>query len=118
RLDAGERGLIAGRVRAERVTEDLADSPMRGQLQMATGELGFLTLYLPAIDRAAGHFDANLNFEGTLGEPRASGVIKLSRGELDLYQMNLALRALELEARIVSNNLEFNSTAKAGAGTL
>jgi translocation and assembly module TamB len=118
RLDAAQRGLIAGRLRAERHDGDLLDSPMRGQLQMATGELGFVTLYVPAIDRAAGHFDANLSFEGTLGEPRASGVIKLSNAEMDLYQMNLALRALEMEARILSNNLEFSSKARAGAGTL
>jgi translocation and assembly module TamB len=118
RLDAAARGLISGRMRADRVAADMMDSPMRGQLQMATGELGFLTLYFPAIDRASGHFDANMSFEGTLGKPSASGVIKLSGAELDLYQLNLALRALEMEARIVSNNLEFSSTAKAGAGTL
>jgi translocation and assembly module TamB len=118
RLDAAARGLISGRMRADRVTADMMDSPMRGQLQMATGELGFLTLYFPAIDRASGHFDANMSFDGTIGKPRASGVIKLSGAELDLYQLNLALRALEMEARIVSNNLEFSSTAKAGAGTL
>lgn len=118
RLDAAERGLISGRLRADRVGADLLASPIRGQLQMATGELGFLTLYLPAIDRAAGHFDANLSFGGTLGEPRASGVINLSRGEVDLYQMNLALRGLELEARIDSNNLQFTADGKAGAGTL
>ena len=97
---------------------DCTNWPMRGQLQMATGELGFITLYAPDIDRASGHFDANLSFEGTLGQPRASGVIKLSGAELDFYQLNLALRALEVEARIVSNNLEFSSNAKAGNGTL
>jgi translocation and assembly module TamB len=118
RLDAAQRGLISGRMRADRTTADLMDSPMHGQLQMATGELGFLTLYFPAVDRASGHFDANMSFEGTLGEPRASGVIKLSGAELDLYQLNLALRALDAEARIVANNLEFSSTASAGAGKL
>ena len=118
RLDAATRGLIAGRMRAERNSGDMMNWPMRGQLQMATGELGFITLYVPDIDRASGHFDANLDFSGTLGAPSASGVIKLSRAELDLYQLNLALRELEMEARIVSNNLEFTSTAKAGAGSL
>ncbi|HEV7608305.1 MAG TPA: translocation/assembly module TamB domain-containing protein [Steroidobacteraceae bacterium] len=118
RLDAAQRGLVSGRMRADRVTTDIMASPMRGQLQMATGELGFLTLYFPDIDRASGHFDANMSFAGTLGTPSASGVIKLSGAELDLYQLNLALRGLEMEARIASNNLEFSSTAKAGAGTL
>jgi translocation and assembly module TamB len=118
RLDAAERGLIGARLRADRVSSSLMDSPLSGTLQMATGELGFLTLYLPAIDRAAGRFDANLTLEGTLGQPRASGVVRLANAEVDLYQMNLALRALELEARILSNNLEFSTTARAGEGTL
>ena len=118
RLDAAARGVIAGRLRADRTSQDLSQWPLRGQLQMATGELGFITLYAPEIDRASGHFDANLSFEGTLGQPVASGVIKLSGAELDFYQLNLALRALEMEARIVSNNLEFNSTANAGNGKL
>jgi autotransporter translocation and assembly factor TamB len=118
RLDAASRGLIAGRLRAERGGNDMMDWPMRAQLQMATGELGFITLYVPDIDRAAGHFDANMSFDGTLGQPRASGVIKLSNAELDFYQLNLAMRALEAEARIVSNNLEFSATGKAGAGSL
>ena len=96
----------------------MMDWPMRAQLQMATGELGFITLYVPDIDRAAGHFDANMSFDGTLGQPRASGVIKLSNAELDFYQLNLAMRGLEAEARIVSNNLEFSANGKAGAGSL
>jgi translocation and assembly module TamB len=118
RLDAAERGLISGRLTSQRSGDDMMRWPMRGQLQMATGELGFITLYLPDIDRAAGHFDANLTLGGTLGEPSASGVIKLSDAELDFYQLNLALRAVDMEARIVSNQLEFKSTAKAGEGTL
>jgi translocation and assembly module TamB len=118
RLDAAERGVIAGRLRADRTTPEMKYWPLRGQLQMATGELGFITLYAPAIDRASGHFDANLSFEGTVGRPVASGVVKLSNAELDFYQLNLAMRALELEARIVANNLEFSSTANAGKGKL
>jgi translocation and assembly module TamB len=118
RLDAASRGLIVGRLRAERRGNEMLDWPMRAQLQMATGELGFITLYAQGIDRASGHFDANLNFDGTLGRPSASGVIKLSNAEMDFYQLNLALRALEAEARIVSNNLEFSAAGKAGAGTM
>jgi translocation and assembly module TamB len=118
RLDAAERGLIVGRMRAERGAGEMLAWPLRGTLQMATGELGFITLYVPEIDRAAGHFDANLDFDGTLGRPSASGVIKLTNGELDLYQLNLALRGVDAEARIVSNNLEFKAVAKAGDGSL
>jgi len=118
RLDAASRGLIVGRLRAERAGNAMTDWPIRAQLQMATGELGFITLYAPDIDRAAGHFDANMSFDGTLGQPRATGVVKLSDAELDFYQLNLAMRGLEAEARIVSNNLEFSANGKAGAGNL
>ncbi len=118
KLDAAARGLIAGRLRADRNSSNFSTWPLRGQLQMATGELGFITLYAPGIDRASGQFDANLSFEGSLGRPVASGVVKLSGAELDLYQLNLALRGVEMEARIVANNLEFSSTARAGKGTL
>jgi len=118
RLDAATRGVIVGRLRAERTGDEFSGWPLHGQLQMATGELGFITLYAPEIDRAKGHFDANLNFEGTLGRPVASGVIKLSDAELDFYQLNLAMRAVDAEARIVSNNLEFSANARAGEGKL
>ena len=119
RLDAAQRGTIAARLRAERNSADMLDWPLRGQVQMATGELGFITLYVPDIDRASGHFDADLALAGTLRRPTASGTIKLAGAELDLYQLNLALRALEMEARIVSNNLEFScECANAGAGKL
>ncbi|MBC8026869.1 MAG: translocation/assembly module TamB domain-containing protein, partial [Steroidobacteraceae bacterium] len=116
RLDAAQRGRIAGNMHADRSGADMNEWPLRGQLQMATGELGFITLYLPEVDRAAGHFDANLTFGGTIGRPSASGVLKLANAELDFYQLNLAMRAVELEARIVSNRLEFTSSANAGAG--
>ena len=118
RLDAAQRGLIVGRARMDRTALEMDEWPLRGQLQMATGELGFVTLYLPEIDRAAGRFDANLTFGGTVGRPSANGVLKLANAELDFYQLNLALRAVEMEARIVANRLEFTSSANAGKGKL
>ncbi len=118
RLDAAARGLIAGRMRAERTAGDVRAWPLRGQLQMAIGELGFITLYLPAVDRASGHFDLDLSFAGTVGRPNASGLVRLSGAELDLYQLNLALRGVEAQARIASNNLEFSAAANAGAGSV
>ena len=117
RLDAAQRGLIAGRLRAERNSADMLDWPLRGQMQMATGELGFITLYVPEIDRASGHFDANLELRGNARATDARAASSSSpSAELDLYQLNLALRALEMEARIVSNNLEFSSTRQGRRG--
>ena len=47
------------------------------------------------IDRVAGSLEANLAFTGTLGTPLVDGTLKLIDGEIDLYQINLALRARE-----------------------
>jgi translocation and assembly module TamB len=47
-----------------------------------------------------------------------SGVLRLSAGELDFYQVNLAMRGLDMEARLIANNLEFKATGKAGEGSL
>ncbi len=118
KLDAGERGTISGTLRAERIGTDPRRWPLRGALRAATGELGFITLYAPEIDRAAGRFDADIVIEGVATAPQLSGVMKLTAGELDFYQVNLALRAIDIEARLLSNNLEFTSRGKAGEGSL
>jgi hypothetical protein len=103
------RGLIAGACAPNAARRTTMDWPLRGQMQMATGELGSSRCMCPDIDRASGHFDANLSFEGTLGS-RAPAASSSSRAPSWIfYQLNLALRALEMEARIVSNNLEFSA---------
>ena len=55
----------------------------RGELHAQTAELGLLSLYFPDIDRAAGHFNADLNVAGTLGAPRSAASLKLTDGEID-----------------------------------
>src|SRR6185503_2457727 len=120
RLDAAARGLISGRMRAERSAADTMDWPLRGQLQMATGELGFITLYAPDVDRASGHFDANLSFEGTLGKPSASALESTGKlrwrdgqpyGDITLTGENLRLVDVP-EARIdASPDLNFRIDA-------
>jgi translocation and assembly module TamB len=118
RLDAGERGTINGKVRAERVGNDARRWPIRGELRAATAELGFITLYAPEIDRAAGRFNADLVIDGVATAPQVSGVMRLDGGQLDFYQVNLALRDLAIEARLLSNNLSFTGRGKAGDGKL
>lgn len=118
KLDATDRATISGKVRAERQGNDPRAWPIRGELRAITAELGFVTLYVPEIDRAAGRFDADVVVAGTVAAPELSGVLRLAGGELDFYQVNLALRELDLEARLISNNLDFKSTGLAGQGKL
>ena len=42
--------------------------------------------------------------------------LKLSDAELDLYQVNLAMRGAQLEARLLENGLDFAGSARIGGG--
>ena len=117
-LDAGEIGTVKGRMEVQRSAERWQDMPLQGELHAQTAELGFISLYAPEIDRVAGSLDANLAFTGTLGTPLVDGSLKLIDGEIDLYQINLALRAANLEARLLANGLDFNGSARIGGGSV
>ncbi len=127
-LGNGEVGTIHGRVEAQRVTprgtsppEALAhwqDMPLSGELHAQTAELGLVSLYVPDIDRAAGHLKADIQLTGTAGTPRLAGQVKISDGEIDVYQVNLALRQVQLDARLSDAGLDFDGSARAGTGSV
>jgi translocation and assembly module TamB len=117
-LDAGEVGTIKVRLNAQRSTERWQDMPVTGELHAQTAELGFISLYAPEIDRVAGKLAADLAITGTLGTPLIDGNLKLSNAELDLYQVNLAMREADLEARLLRNGLDFSGSARIGGGNV
>lgn len=117
-LDAGPTGTIAATATVQRTGESYADMPLRASLRASTTALGFVNLYVPEIDRAAGRLDADLVIGGTLGAPSFNGIARLRGGELDLYQVNLALRGADVEARLLDNGLTFRGDARAGSGQL
>jgi len=116
-LEDGEVGTIRARVDAQRGSAQWQDMPLAGALHAETSELGLVSLYFPDIDRAAGDLHADVNVAGTLGAPQLSGVMKLTGGELDLYQVNLGLRQVTLEAHLSDGGLDFSGNARAGNGT-
>jgi len=117
-FDAGEVGTITARANVARTTPRWQDMPLQGEVHAQTAELGYVTLYFPEIDKAAGRLDANLAITGTLGTPLIEGSIKLSNTELDFFQVNLSLRQTELEAKLHDNALEFSGSAHIGQGVL
>jgi translocation and assembly module TamB len=117
-LDAGATGRIEGSAVAQRSTGDVADMPLRASLAARTDAIGLLNLYVPEIDRSAGRLTLDLAFGGTVGTPLVSGLLKLEDGELDLYNINLALRATTLEARLIDNGFSFQGSARSGEGSL
>ena len=117
-LDAGDIGTIKMKLGAQRTTARWQDMPVSGEVHAQTAELGFITLYAPEIDRIAGKLVADLSVTGTLGTPLLDGDLKLSDAEIDLYQVNLSMRAAQLEARLLRNGVDFKGAARVGAGNV
>ena len=119
-LDAGRMGSVEGSLDAARPASDtpLADLPLQAELRARTSALGLLNLYVPELDRASGDLDADFVIGGTIGAPLLNGVLRLSKGELDLYQVNMALRDVSLEARLIDNGFSFKGAARAGTGSI
>ena len=60
----------------------------------------------------------DLRVGGTLGAPTLAGIVKVSGGEIDVYQVNLVLRQIEVEARLDDAGLNFKGSAHVGNGTV
>lgn len=117
-LDAGATGRIDGTLLAQRTSDEFAALPLRASLRARTEAIGLLNLYVPEIDRSSGKLNLDLAIGGTLGTPLINGIVRLEDGELDLYQVNLALRAATLEARLIDNGFSFSGSARSGEGSL
>ncbi|MEP7243144.1 MAG: translocation/assembly module TamB domain-containing protein [Gammaproteobacteria bacterium] len=115
-LDAGDIGTIKMKMDAQRSTDRWQDMPVVGAVHAQTAELGFISLYAPEVDRVSGKLMADLSISGTLGTPLLDGSFKLSDAELDLYQVNLAMRGTELEAHLLRNGLDFKGSSHVGPG--
>jgi translocation and assembly module TamB len=90
--------------------------PLTGALHAQSAEASLVTLYVPDIDRAAGHVSADIELAGTAGSPRLSGLLKVSDGELDVYQINLSVRQLAMQAQLSESGVRFEGSARAGKG--
>jgi translocation and assembly module TamB len=120
-LGDSEAGSIKGRLEVHRNGEhgsiaSWQDMPLTGELHARTSELGLASLYFPDIDRASGMVIADLTVSGTVGAPRLTGSLKVDNGELDIYQVNLGLRHVTLDARLGDSGLDFKGAARAGTG--
>jgi translocation and assembly module TamB len=116
-LDAGAAGNIKGQLDGRRTGDDWPQYPIKGELALETDGLGLLDVYVAGIDRASGRLTTRATVTGTLGEPVFQGELQVRKGEADLYQVNLALREISLDARFSGNSLDLDGSARAGEGS-
>jgi translocation and assembly module TamB len=117
-LGDGQVGTMTAKLEIQRSTPRWQDMPVNGELHAHSADCGLVSLYVPEIDRAAGQFSADVGVTGTVGAPRLSGLVKVTGGEIDAYQVNLALRQIAMEAKLGDSGVDFSSSARAGSGSL
>lgn len=91
-------------------------TPISGEIHTQAHELGFLALLVDQIDRSVGEMNADFTVAGTLGEPRLDGAIRLQKGELDFYQVNLLMRGINARIDIAGTQLSVQGGAQIGEG--
>lgn len=92
-------------------------TPISGEIHTQAHELGFLALMVDQIDRSVGEMNADFTVSGTLGAPRLDGSIQLHKGELDIYQVNLLMRAIEARIDVHGTRVQLSGSTKIGEGT-
>ncbi len=116
-LGGGAAGSVKGAWVIRRTTADWRAMPLEGSLEARAPLNEWAPLYMSNVDRVAGSASAKLAVSGTLGTPLVNGALSVQGGELDLYQYNLELRDAALEAHLRDTGIDFDGTARAGAGT-
>jgi translocation and assembly module TamB len=100
------------------VGSGLASWPLTGVLALSSSDAKLIPVFVSEVDRAAGTLAAAMQLSGTASAPRFAGNLRLLQGELDFYQLNLALRGIEFDAQVDTDQVKFTAQANAGEGLL
>jgi translocation and assembly module TamB len=117
-LDSDRSGNLTGKLHIDRTAGDWRDHPISGKLDLSTDGLGVLDIYLGGIDRASGRLVAKVGINGTLGAPTIEGLLQLRNAQIDIFQVNLSMRDLTLDASFDTNRLELTGHSALGEGTM
>lgn len=117
RLAVGNDTTASMDTQADRtISNDWHKWPLSGRADLSSADAKLIPVFVSEVDRAAGMLTSSLRFSGTLANPLFSGNLQLRQGELDLYRTNLALRALQLDADLSNDQLQFTAQGNAGDG--
>ncbi len=130
---------LSGRINGDNVSANIdlrlaAQDYVRAQLQIDTGkrqtlsgqisasvvEFALLNPFVPRLSNIKGQLNADLSLQGTLENPAASGIIRLSGGAADVNELGLTLREIKLQALATgdeSGRIEITGSALSGKGS-
>ncbi len=94
---------------------------LSGQITASVIEFAELNRLVPQVSGLKGQLKANLSLAGTTEKPTANGTINLSSGEVNIDDIGLQLRQINLQAQTLSataDRIQLTGSAKSGEGML
>jgi translocation and assembly module TamB len=92
--------------------------PLSGLLALSSSDARLIPVFVNEVDRASGTLATALQLSGTALSPNFVGSVQLLAGELDFYQTNLALRGLQFNAQVDTDQTQYTAQGNAGEGVL
>ena len=112
---AGSTATAAARI--ARDDGPLAQAPLSGTLSLSTAELAALPMFIPGVDRLAGHLEADVRISGTAAAPLVGGSARLTGGEIDAHRTNLLLRDIDARLAIEDDEMTLAASAATRGGS-
>lgn len=94
------------------------DTELNGVISCKTGNLAFLDDALPHIQKIHGQIDIQYKINGTLQNPKFLGEIKLTNTTMQIPDLNIELKNINLIAHNVDNKIDYKGSLSSGDGTL
>jgi len=117
-LTSGAIGTVDATLEIERNTPTWRAMPLKGSLHLRTTRLDLISLYLPGVDQVSGVLHARAAIDGTLAHPRLTGEVRVEGASANLYQPNLQMQQLALQATMVQGAVTVDGTARVGKGLM
>ena len=93
------------------------DSEVQGQLRVQLTDIAPLLRLVPGVEGSSGPMTAEMNFSGSLSDPRLTGHASLVRGRLSHFASGLVLEDIRLAGAVYQyDQTELNGTFRAGSG--